>query len=150
MIPPPRPPIVLCADDDEDDRLLLAQAFAAASPGTELRFVTDGEALLDYLRRGGAWAAPGAAPRPRLVLLDLNLPRLDGKAALAAIRAEPALRALPVVVLTTSRDPDDVRASYDLGASSYVPKPASFERLVELAGRLARYWLEIVELPRSL
>lgn len=141
------PVVILMADDDEDDRLLAAEALAEARVHNELRFVEDGEALLAYLRREGRWADPDASPRPGLILLDLNMPRKDGREALAEIKADPALRRIPVVVLTTSRAEADVLASYDLGANSYIPKPVTFEGLVRAMRAVGRYWIEIVELP---
>jgi CheY-like chemotaxis protein len=109
--------------------------------------VEDGEQLLDYLLRRGRWADPAQSPRPGLVLLDLNMPRMDGREALARIKAHPALRRIPVVVLTTSRAQADVLRSYDLGANSFITKPRSFGGLVEAMRVLGRYWTEIVELP---
>ncbi len=105
------------------------------------------EQLLDYLNRRGRWANPADAPRPGVVLLDLNMPRMDGREALAAIKADPALRRIPIVVLTTSRAEADVLRSYDLGANSFITKPVTFGGLVEAMRVLGRYWIEIVELP---
>ncbi|MBW3654503.1 MAG: response regulator [Gemmatimonadetes bacterium] len=135
------------ADDDADDRLLASDAVAEARLNNELRFVEDGEELMDYLNRRGRWSAPGAAPRPGLILLDLNMPRKDGREALREIKAHPELRRIPVVVLTTSRAEEDVVRSYDLGASSFISKPVTFEGLVSAMKALARYYIEIVELP---
>lgn len=138
---------ILMADDDPDDRLLAADALRESRVADDLRFVEDGEQLLDYLRRRGRWAPPAEAPRPGLVLLDLNMPRMDGREALAEIKADPALRRIPVVVLTTSRAEADVLRSYDLGANSFITKPVTFTGLVEAMRVLGRYWVEIVELP---
>jgi CheY-like chemotaxis protein len=135
------------ADDDPDDRLLAADALRESRVTNDLRFVEDGEQLLDYLRRRGPWADPAASPRPGVILLDLNMPRMDGREALAEIKADPELRRIPVVVLTTSRAEADVLGSYDLGANSFITKPVTFAGLVEAMRALGRYWIEIVELP---
>jgi two-component system response regulator len=135
------------AEDDPDDRLLAAEALREGRGGGELRFVEDGEQLLDYLRRRGRWADPAQSPRPALVLLDLNMPRMDGREALAALKADPELRRIPVVVLTTSRARDDVAVSYDLGASSFITKPSTFGGLVKAMRALGDYWMDIVQLP---
>lgn len=141
--------VIVVADDDEDDRLMVREALEEAHLANELRFVEDGEELLDYLRRQGRYAAPGAAPRPGLVLLDLNMPRKDGREALREIKADPDLRKLPVVVLTTSKADEDIRRTYDLGVNSFITKPVSFEALVEIVRTLGRYWFDIVELPAT-
>ncbi len=138
---------ILYAEDDEDDRLLVAEALAETGLPNDLRFVCDGEELLDYLQHQGRYCAPDAAPRPGLVLLDLNMPRRDGRDALRAIRADAALARIPVVVLTTSKAEEDIARTYDLGATSYIVKPLSFDRLVEVVRSLAHYWFDIVELP---
>jgi CheY-like chemotaxis protein len=138
---------VLMADDDDDDREMTREAMEDTKMFHPLRCVSDGEALLDYLRRRGRFAEPGAAPRPGLILLDLNMPRKDGLEALDEIKADPDLRRIPVVVLTTSKAEEDVVRSYELGASSFITKPVSFTGLVEVVRALGTYWLEIVELP---
>jgi CheY-like chemotaxis protein len=138
---------ILMADDDPDDRLLAAEAMRESRVANDLRFVEDGEQLLDYLRRRGRWVDPADSPRPGVVLLDLNMPRMDGREALAAIKADPELRRIPIVVLTTSRAEADVLRSYDLGANSFITKPVTFGGLVDAMRVLGRYWVEIVELP---
>lgn len=138
---------ILMADDDPDDRLLAAEALRESRVANDLRFVEDGEQLLDYLRRRGRWADPALSPRPGVVLLDLNMPRMDGREALAAIKADPALRRIPIVVLTTSRAEADVLRSYDLGANSFITKPVTFGGLVDAMRVMGRYWIEIVQLP---
>jgi CheY-like chemotaxis protein len=135
------------ADDDADDRLLVSDALAECHSDERLRFVEDGEELMDYLLRQNQYASPGAAPRPGLVLLDLNMPRKDGREALREIRAHPELRRLPVVAFTTSNSDSDVTVLYDLGANSFVSKPVAFDALVSVLGSLIRYWFNIVELP---
>lgn len=144
---PSRPFTILMADDDEDDRLLATEALAESRVSNELRCVEDGVELMDYLHRRGVYAPPASAPRPGLILLDLNMPRMDGREALREIKGDPSLRRIPVVVLTTSRADEDIARSYDLGANSYIPKPVTFDGLVEVVRALGRYWIEIVELP---
>ncbi len=141
------PITILMADDDEDDRLLTQEAMEEAKLINDLRFVEDGVELLDYLRREGAYAEPGTAPWPGLILLDLNMPRMDGRRALEHIKADPALRRIPVVVMTTSKAEEDILRSYDLGAASFITKPVTFSALVHLVATLDRYWTGIVCLP---
>ena len=143
------PITILMADDDEDDRLLTQDALRESRVLNELRCVNDGVELLDYLRRQGKFAEPGSAPRPGLILLDLNLPRMDGREALREIKQDPQLRSIPVVILTTSKQEEDMIRGYDLGAASYITKPVTFDGLVELMSTLGRYWVEFVELPRE-
>jgi CheY-like chemotaxis protein len=143
----PATPCILVAEDDPDDRLLARDAFAGNERAVDLRFVADGVELMEYLLRAGRY--PGAAPSPDLVLLDLNLPRKDGREALAEIRAHPDLRRLPVVVLTTSAAPNDIERCYELGANSFITKPSSFEELVALARLIDKYWFGVVGLPRA-
>ena len=142
-----KPITILMADDDPDDRQLTREAFEENHLANDLRFVEDGEELLDYLHRRGKYAAEGAAPTPGLILLDLNMPRKDGREALQEIKSDPRLRAIRVIVMTTSKAEEDVVRSYDLSAASYITKPVTFERLVEVVRTLGKYWLEIVELP---
>ena len=142
-----RPITILVADDDGEDCLLLRDAFAESRVANDLRFVGDGEALLDYLHRRGEYADPANSPRPGLILLDLNMPRKDGREALAEIKADPTLRYIPIVILTTSQAEEDVYRSYDLGVNSYIAKPVTFESLVDVVRTLEKYWFEIVELP---
>lgn len=139
-----RPFIVLMAEDDEDDRLLAREAFEECGTGVDLRFVQDGEELLSYLHGHGPYAG---RPTPSLILLDLNMPRRDGREALAAVKDNPALRRIPVVVLTTSSAEEDVVRCYDLGVSSFITKPKSFESLLALMRTLSHYWFETVRLP---
>lgn len=141
--------VILMADDDADDRLLTERALAKSRVANELRCVEDGEELLDYLHQRGKFSTPGVAPRPGLILLDLNMPRKDGREALKEIKENPEFRCIPVVVLTTSKAEEDIYRSYNLGANSYVTKPVTFERLVELMDIIGTYWVEFVELPGS-
>ncbi len=142
-----RPIVILMADDDEDDRLLAREALAEARVSGDFRSVPDGEHLLSYLYQRDQYADPASAPRPGLVLLDLNMPRMDGREALRRIRAEPAFRALPVVVMTTSRAAADVVRGYESGANTVITKPVTFDGMVDVMRALGLYWLDIAELP---
>lgn len=112
----------------------------------DVRFVEDGEELLEYLLQRGRYADPDSSPRPGMILLDLNMPRMDGREALKQIKSHPELRRIPVVVLTTSKAEEDIYRSYDLGVNSFIIKPVTFESLVNVMRVLERYWFEIVEL----
>jgi CheY-like chemotaxis protein len=137
---------ILMADDDADDRMLAADAMRESKLGNAFRCVEDGQELMDYLTRRGKYARADA-PRPGLILLDLNMPRKDGRQALEEIKSDPDLRRIPVVILTTSKTEEDVLRSYDLGANSFITKPVTFDRLVEIVRTLGNYWFRIVELP---
>ncbi len=137
--------MILMADDDPDDRFLMKEAFEEARFPNELCFVEDGEELMDYLCHRGKYSSPNTAPRPNLILLDLNMPKKSGYEALSEIKAEPDLRRIPIVILTTSQAEEDIFRTYDLGANSYITKPLSFESLVEIVSTLRKYWFEIVE-----
>jgi CheY-like chemotaxis protein len=142
------PVMILIADDDEDDRLLTRQALEEAHLSNDVRFVEDGEELMDYLRRQGQYAGnDGRAPRPGLILLDLNMPRKDGRECLREIKADDDLRDIPVVVLSTSREEEDIARSYQLGVNSFISKPVTFTGLVDALKVMGRYWFELVELP---
>ena len=142
------PITILVCDDDEDDRMLTRQALESAHVANEVRFVEDGEQLLDYLYQRGAYAGEdGRAPRPGLILLDLNMPKIDGREALRVIKGDQSLCDIPVVVLSTSGLEQDIARSYQLGVNSFITKPVTFAGLVEAMRVLGRYWLEIVELP---
>jgi CheY-like chemotaxis protein len=138
---------ILLAEDDADDRLLAKEALEETRISGSLHCVEDGEELLDYLRCRGRYSARARAPRPDIILLDLNMPRKDGREALREIKADPELRRIPVIALTTSKEKEDVRKTYDLGASSYIKKPSSFDGLVDVMRTLGKYWSEMVELP---
>ena len=142
-----KPMTLLLADDDPDDRLLAEQALSKSRQPNDLRWVEDGEELLDYLRRRGKYTDPQDSPRPGLILLDLNMPRKDGREALRELKSDPKLRDIPVVVLTTSRSEDDVARAYHLGVNSYIIKPVKFSSLVQIMKTIAKYWFGIVELP---
>ena len=138
---------IVLADDDADDRKLTEDAFAENRLVNQLHFVEDGEELMDYLHRRGKYEPLRSEPLPGLILLDLNMPRKDGREALKEIKADPNLRRIPIVVLTTSKAEEDIVRTYDLGVNSYVTKPVTFKSLVELVKVLGRYWFEVVELP---
>jgi two-component system, response regulator len=140
--------VILLAEDDSDDRLLIKDALEECQWRGDLRCVENGEELLDYLLRRGAYKEADA-PRPGVILLDLNLPRKDGRQALREIKADAVLRRIPVVVLTTSKAVTDVETSYDLGANSFISKPVQFDDLVNVIRRLGQYWFEVVQLPAS-
>jgi CheY-like chemotaxis protein len=142
------PITILICDDDEDDRLLTQQALEGAHISNALRFVEDGEQCLDYLYQRGEFAGEtGLAPRPGLILLDLNMPKLDGREVLAAIKSDSALADIPIVILSTSNHDEDMVRSYQLGVNIFISKPVTFTGLVASMNLVGRYWLEIVELP---
>lgn len=137
-----RPLTLLVAEDDPDDRLLVEEAMDEAGFASPVTWVEDGAQLLEYIA-----AAPDQHPLPALVVVDLNMPRMDGREALAKMKADPRIRSIPIVVLTTSRDPEDVRLAYQLGVNSYIAKPSEFRELVRVMRSLSRFWLEAACLP---
>jgi CheY-like chemotaxis protein len=143
----PEPIMILMADDDAGDRMLTRKALERSHLANELTFVQDGEELMEFLRGEGRYAGDGKRRRPGLILLDLNMPRKDGREALQEIKSDPELRHIPIVVLTTSKDEEDIYRSYNLGANSYITKPVTLEGLVELMKGLGSYWFQIVQLP---
>jgi CheY-like chemotaxis protein len=144
----PRVPIViLLADDDDEDLQMTVDALTKSRLGNDLRVTRDGEELMDYLLRRGQYSNPGDAPAPGLILLDLNMPKKDGREALAEIKSNDALRTIPVVVLTTSKAEEDIFRTYDLGVNSFITKPVTFAGLAEAMKVMAQYWFELVELP---
>ena len=144
-----KPITILLADDDPDDRLLTRHAMEENRLANDLRCVEDGEELMEYLQRQGRYSDPDSSPRPGLILLDLNMPKKDGREALREIKASPYLRQIPVVVLTTSKAEEDIYRTYDLGVNSFITKPVTFEGLVQVMKTVSRYWFEIVELPAA-
>src|SRR5204862_2083383 len=140
---------IIMADDDPDDRELAREAFEECRLANDVHFVEDGEELMEYLCRRGKYINMPEAPLPALILLDLNMPRKDGREALKEIKANPDLRRIPVVVLTTSGADSDIGHMYDLGANSFISKPVSFDALVNVMRTVGRYWFETVELPNS-
>ncbi len=140
---------ILIADDDPDDCDMIRDAFSENRLANDLHFVRDGEELMDYLHRRGKYVSENDAPRPGLILLDLNMPRKDGREALKEIKSDPTLRRIPVIVLTTSKAEEDIFRTYHLGVNSFITKPVTFESLVTITRELGKYWFEIVELPNG-
>lgn len=138
---------ILMADDDPDDREMTREAFEEARLANDLRFVNDGAELMDYLQRKGKFADPATSPFPGILLLDLNMPRKDGREALRELKSDPRFRGIRVIIMTTSKAEEDIVRTYNLSAASYITKPVTFEALVEVVKMLGKYWLEIVELP---
>ncbi len=143
----PRSISILIADDDEDDRLMAKEALDECRLVNRVDFVEDGVELLAYLRHQGPYADKAKAPRPGLIILDLNMPKMDGREALREIKADPALRRIPIVVMTTSKAEEDIYRSYDLGVNSFITKPVTFDGLVTVMRAIGVYWVEIVKLP---
>ena len=141
-----RPVVIVIADDDPDDVMLTREALEESPLLNDFRSVSDGAELLDYLRQEGTFTA-ASSPRPDLVLLDLNMPKMSGLEALHAIKEDPSLRGIPIIVLTTSNTEEDIVRSYDLGAVSFVQKPVTFQAMVQAATALSTYWFQIVKLP---
>lgn len=138
---------ILLAEDDPDDRYLIGEAIDENQLNVKLYIVEDGEELLDYLFQKGKYENRVDWPLPELILLDLNMPRMDGREALEAIKSHPDLRRIPVVVLTTSRAEEDVQRTYDTGISGYIPKPVTFTGLLEVMNAIGIYWLNAAKLP---
>ncbi len=141
--------IVLLADDDPDDQEMTRNAFNKVPFPLQIYTVGDGEELLEFLRHTGKYAPPALSPTPGLILLDLNMPRRDGREALMEIKADRALRRIPVVVMTTSKAEEDIFRTYDLGSNSYISKPVTQAGLVQVALALGEYWFKIVTLPEA-
>lgn len=140
--------VILLVDDDAGDQELTRRALEEDVLRVDLRIVSDGEEALDYLFGRGAYAAAGAAPRPDLILLDLNMPRMNGREVLQTLKKSPELCRVPVVILTTSQQEADILATYDLGCNSYVQKPVDIERFIKVVREMGNYWFEVVTLPR--
>ncbi len=140
---------ILIADDDEDDLMLIADAFEESRLKNPIDFVKDGEELMLYLRKEGPYADTDDIPLPGIILLDLNMPKKDGRTALKEIREDPKLRNIPIVVLTTSKSEEDILKTYDLGVNSFITKPVAFDRLVDVVKVLRQYWIEIVAIPAN-
>ena len=147
MNSPVKPITILMADDDPDDRLLTREAFNESHLLNDFETVEDGEELMEYLLQSGRYAGAAARPRPGLILLDLNMPRKDGREALQEIKSHPELRRIPVVVMTTSKAEEDILRTYELGVNSFITKPITFDGLVDVLRTLGKYWFEVVELP---
>lgn len=138
------PIVILIADDDDEDQMLLRETFEDRHLANELRFVRNGEEVMDYLRRRGKFAEPWTSPRPGMILLDLNMPKKDGRECLSEIKADPDLSDIPVFVLTTSRDEEDVHQTYQRGGSSFLSKPVTFDSFMELVTTVTGYRVQIV------
>ena len=138
---------ILIADDDADDRQMTKEALEENYLINDLRFVTDGEELMNYLYRKGEYSDPANSPRPGLILLDLNMPKKDGREALKEIKSDPDLKSIPVIVLTTSKAEGDILKTYNLGVNCFISKPVSFNEMIEVTKSIGKYWFEIVELP---
>ncbi|RFM35763.1 response regulator [Chitinophaga silvisoli] len=138
---------ILIADDDADDRELIKAAFDENSTQQEIHFVENGEELLLYLKRSGQYADETLHPLPHIILLDLNMPKKDGREALKEIKADTLFKSIPVIILTTSMEEKDITTSYELGVNSYIIKPVTYSGLVEFTSVLSKYWFEIAELP---
>jgi len=139
--------VILLAEDDPDDIYLISEALDECGLNAQLVVVQDGEELVDYLMQRNAYILADSAPRPDLILLDLNMPRMDGREALEVIKSDPELRAIPVVVLTTSNAREDMESTYTLGSSGFVTKPVSFNDLRDAICNIGTYWLKTVDLP---
>lgn len=145
----PQSIVILIADDDAEDRMLVKDALEESRLINNIRFVENGEDLMDYLHNRGQYSDKQKYPVPGLILLDLNMPKKDGREALKEIKSDPALRMIPIVVLTTSKAEEDILKTYDLGVSSFITKPVTFHSLVDIMKTLSKYWFEIVELPHK-
>jgi CheY-like chemotaxis protein len=148
MSQPAKNNLILMAEDDSDDRLLAQDALKESGLAMELRFVEDGVELLDYLHRRNKYSQPASSPRPGLIILDLNMPRKDGREALQEIKSDPEFQKTPVLILTTSTAEPDVARVYELGANSFISKPVAFNALVDLMKSVVGYWFNVVVLPR--
>jgi CheY-like chemotaxis protein len=144
----PRPPaIILVVDDDPADRELTRRAFQGVAGNVELRTVTDGVEAIEYLFRRGRFESPESSPRPDLILLDLNMPRLNGQQVLARLRENQETEGIPIVVMTTSSEPEEVLRSYNLGCNSFIQKPVEIASFIEALNQLRHYWFELVSRP---
>lgn len=139
---------ILIADDDPDDRLMTKEALEENFLANELKFVEDGVELLNYLKREGKYSDINTSPRPGIILLDLNMPKIDGREALKVIKSDPDLKSIPIIVLTTSKADEDILKTYDLGVNCFISKPVSFSEFVDVTRTIGNYWFEIVQLPK--
>jgi CheY-like chemotaxis protein len=140
-------PIILLADDDPDDQEMIRRALVKSQLLVDLHAVEDGEQLLDFLHHRERFAPPVPSPRPWIILLDLNMPKMDGREALVEIKAHALFRRIPVVVMTTSSAERDISRAYHLGSSSFIRKPVTLTALAQVMSVLGKYWFEIVSLP---
>ena len=139
--------LILIADDDAEDRMLVKEALEESKLLNSLHFVEDGEELLHYLKNHGKYSDKRKYPKPGIILLDLNMPKKDGREALKEIKEDPLLKLIPIVILTTSKAEEDVLKTYNLGISSFITKPVTFTSLVDIMKTLGKYWFDIVKLP---
>ncbi len=140
---------ILVVEDSPEDWLIMQRAFSKGNMNNTLIRVENGDDALDYLYHRGEYRDQARAPRPGIILLDLNLPGTDGREVLAEVKSDPNLRSIPVVVLTTSKDERDIEACYNQGASSYIPKPVDMKGFLTAITKLEDYWFEIAVLPRG-
>lgn len=145
-----RTAVILLVEDDPGDQELTRRALKEGILITDLHVVSDGQEALDYLQRRAEYANPSASPRPDLILLDLNMPRMDGREVLRHVRKDPDIAHIPIVVLTTSEQEQDILQSYKIGCNSFITKPVYFDNFIRAVQQLDRYWLELVTLPPRL
>jgi CheY-like chemotaxis protein len=138
---------IVVADDDADDRMMIKDAFEESKLSNPVDFVEDGVQLLEYLRRQGPYQHLANQPFPGFILLDLNMPRKDGRTVLKEIKSDPVLHRIPIIILTTSKAEEDIIKTYNLGVNSFICKPVSFDKLVDIVKTVGHYWIEIVALP---
>ncbi len=138
---------IVVADDDADDRMMIKDAFEESKLGNPVDFVEDGVELMEYLNRQGKWTHLANQPFPGFILLDLNMPRKDGRTVLKEIKESTELHRIPIVILTTSKAEEDIIRTYNLGVNSFICKPVSFDKLVDIVKTVGHYWIEIVALP---
>jgi CheY-like chemotaxis protein len=138
---------IAVADDDADDRMMIKDAFDASKLGNPVDFVEDGVQLMQYLRREAEYSHLAGEAYPGFILLDLNMPRKDGRTVLQEIKADPVLHRIPIIILTTSKAEEDIIKTYNLGVNSFICKPVSFDKLVDIVKTVGHYWVEIVSLP---
>ena len=139
---------ILIVDDDLDDCDMIRDAFKESRLINSIHFVHNGEEALEYLNNSGQFSNPLENPRPGLILLDLNMPRMDGREVLKAIKGDSELRQIPIIILTTSQAEEDVYRAYNLGVNSFITKPVKFDTFVQVMRDLGHYWLELVQLPK--
>ena len=139
---------ILVVDDDEEDRMLTKEGIEESSLDCDLQFVEDGEQAMEYLLNKGTFKSKAKFPVPKLILLDLNMPKKDGREVLAEIKQHPVLKKIPVIVLTTSNSPDDISQMYQSGVNSFITKPVSFSGMVQAMTSIKQFWFEVVTLPK--
>ena len=148
-IDPTRVAIVLLVEDDPGDQELTRRALSEDVIKTDLHIVNNGAEAMDYLTHQGKYTDPQASPMPDLILLDLNMPKMDGRQVLQKLSDDPDLKAIPVVVLTTSSQEEEVVRSYKLGCNSFITKPVQLEKFIKIIRELESYWFTLVALPRK-